>query len=63
MAYHLLNQAALHVKAIFFRNTQNLTSEKIAFCDNVQSDKKCDLLVQCDIKMVQYDKIVVNNVS
>ena len=39
------------------------TSKKIVFCDNVQCDKKCDVLVQCVIKMVQSDKIVVNHAS
>ena len=37
------------------------TSGKIVFCDNVQCDKKCDLLIQSDIKMVQSDKIVLND--
>ena len=28
-----------------------ITSRKTIFCDNVQCDKKCDLLVQCDMKL------------
>ena len=33
----------------------------MVFCDNVQCNTKCDLLIQYDMKMVQCDKIVVND--
>ena len=39
-----------------------LNNEKMTTLD-VLCDKKCDLLVHCDIKMVQSDKIVVNDAS
>ena len=38
-----------------------IISRKTTFCINVQYDKKCDLLVQCDKKMIQCDRIVVND--
>ena len=34
----------------------------MVLCNNVQCNKKCELLVQCDKKMVQCYKIVVNDV-
>ena len=41
----------------------SITSRKIVYCKNVQCDKKCDLLIQYNIKMVQNDKIVLNDTS
>ena len=33
----------------------------MVFCNNVQYNKKYDLLVQCNRKMVQCERIVVND--
>ena len=34
------------------------TSKNTVLCDNVQCDKKCNLLVQCDMKMIQYSSML-----
>ena len=51
LAFHIIR-----LISPFNFHTNNFTSS-----DNVQCDKKCDLLVQCHIKMVQSDKIIVND--
>ena len=38
-----------------------LTSRRTVFYANVKRDKKCDLLIQYYKKMVQCDRIVVND--
>ena len=44
--------------SIWFVLGLSVTSKNTILCDNVQCDKKCNLLVQCNMKMVQCDSML-----
>ena len=55
---HVTDVPSNHAITTITSFTFSCTSPNIVLYDNVQCDKKCNLLVQCNIKIVPYDSML-----